>query len=74
MDKEEALMTEVTDEWIIDEIIWELEEAKLMKRKPMFFVGNDEQKERLKRLFPIAVERLKEESSIHFLLNLGQYI
>ena len=53
-------MNEYTDEWIITEIIGELEAALKLGRAPMIFVGGREEKDRVKRLLPIARERFKK--------------
>ena len=52
-------MSEHSDEWIIAEIVCEFKDALKLEREPMIFVGGREEKERLKRLLPIARERFK---------------
>ena len=51
-----------TDEWVIAELVCELKDALKLKRQPMIFVGGGEEKDRVKRLLPIARERFKKSA------------
>ena len=51
---------EYTDEWVIAEIVCELKDALKLGRAPMIFVGGREEKDRVKRLLPIAREKFKK--------------
>ena len=53
-------MSEYSDEWIVEELILELDEAKAMGREPTFFVSGKEEAERIKRLLPVAEKEFKK--------------
>lgn len=56
-------MSEHSDEWIVEELILELDEAKAMGREPTFFVSGKEEAERIKRLLPVAEKEFKKDAN-----------
>ena len=53
-------MSEHTDEWITEELVCELRDALKLKRQPMIFVCGREERDRVKRLLPIARKMFKK--------------